>query len=108
MEMFKQPEALRLDGVNLEDAWKRWSQKFGNYMKASGGTDKPEEVQLAAILLHIIGDEALVLYNTFAFTAEAKGKIKPALDKFEAYRTVHQRKCSFRTVPVLALQTSRW
>ena len=84
MEMFKQPDALRLDGANLEDSWQRWRQKFDNFLKASGAMNKPDDVQLA-ILLHVIGDEALDIYNTFVFAESDKGKISPVFDKFEAY-----------------------
>ena len=84
MEIFKQPEALRLDGANLEESWKLWFQKFDNFMKASGANTKPEDVQLA-ILLHVIGDDALSIYNTFVFSETEKGKIKPAIKKLEDY-----------------------
>jgi len=84
MDVFRPPEPLRLDSANLKEAWKLWRQKFDNCCKASGVYDKPEDVQLA-IFLHVIGDDALTIYNTFVFTRTEAGKLKPVLDKFEAY-----------------------
>ena len=84
MEHFRPPESLKLDCANLEEAWKLWKQKFENYMKASGSTVKADDVQLA-IFLHVIGDDALAVYNTFAFPADDRNKLVPALRKFEEY-----------------------
>lgn len=84
MELFKQPNSLDMNSVNLEESWKNWKQKFQNFMKASGSDQKPDDVQLA-IFLHIVGDDALAVYNTFAFTEGESGKLQPALSKFEEY-----------------------
>lgn len=42
---------------------------------------KPEDVQLA-IFLHIVGDDTMAVYNTFAFMEAASYKLKPVLSKF--------------------------
>ena len=47
--------------------------------------EKAEEIQVAS-LLHLVGEEALEVFNTFQFTAEDdKKKIKPVCEQFEAY-----------------------
>ena len=65
METFKPPSALNLTG-NLRENWRRWIQQFELFLTASGKVKKTEKVQ-CAILLHLIGDEALEIYNTFTF-----------------------------------------
>ena len=50
--------------------------------KASGAVEKYEETQ-CAIFSHMIGDDALEIYDTFTFTDEEKGKINTLIGKFE-------------------------
>ena len=66
MEAFKPPSALNLNG-NLRENWRRWVQRFELFLTASGKVKETEKVQ-CAILLHLIGDEALEIYNTFTFS----------------------------------------
>ena len=66
MEAFILPAALNLNG-NLRENWRRWVQRFELFLTASGKVKETEKVQ-CAILLHLIGDEALEIYNTFTFT----------------------------------------
>ena len=83
--LFSPPTALKLDGSNLEQAWQFWTQKFDLYMTASGADEKPEATQLA-IFLHLIGDEALQVYNTFTFEAAAdRNKLQVVRQKFAEY-----------------------
>ena len=84
MELFRQPNPLKMDSSNLEESWKIWKQKFLNVVKASGSDSKSDDVQLA-IFLHVVGDDAMTVYNTFAFSEAETGKLEPALSKFEAY-----------------------
>ena len=89
MDLFKPPEALSLQG-NPSENWRRWIQRFGLYLTASGKVKEDEKVQ-CAILLHLIGEEALEIYNTFKFaTGEDPNKISVLKKKFEDY--VNQRK----------------
>ena len=86
MEALKAPEPLRLEG-NIADKWKRWRQKFELYMTATGMEGRSQKVQ-SCTLLHVIGDEALEIYNTFDFTQqEDRNKLKVLLDKFEKHFT---------------------
>lgn len=89
MEALKAPDPLRLDG-KIADNWKKWKQKFELYMTATGIEGKAQKVQ-SSMLLHIIGDEALEIYNTFEFTQqEDRLKLKVLLDKFEEHFTPHR------------------
>ena len=81
---FAPPSSLKLDCSNLEQSWKFWSQKFDLYMTASGANEKPESTQLA-IFLHLIGDDALQVYNTFTFASEAERKMDVVRQKFADY-----------------------
>ena len=86
MDKFQHPEPLSLQG-NLAENWRRWRQRFELYLTASGN-DAKEEATKSAILLHVAGPEALEVYNTFTWEAEAdKKKVKKIMDKFESYCT---------------------
>jgi len=77
--------SLKLDSTNLEQSWKFWSQKLVLYMTASGADQKPEATQLA-IFLHLIGDEALQVYNTFTFASdEERNQLAVVRQKFQDY-----------------------
>ena len=70
---------------NLSENWRKFKQPFEIYSIASGLNEKAEEIQVAS-LLHLVGEEALEVFNTFQFAAEDdKKKIKPVCEQFEAY-----------------------
>lgn len=64
---FKPPEPLLLDG-NISESWKRFSQKFDLFSKATGLDTKEEGKQIACVLF-LIGDNGLNLFNSFSFEA---------------------------------------
>ena len=64
--MFLPPSPLVFQG-NLPENFRRFKQKFNLYLLASGGSTKPIETQ-NAILLYVIGDEGLEVYNTLTIT----------------------------------------
>ena len=78
MELFKPPEALSLHG-NLRENWRRWVQMFDLYSMASGKIKEKEDLQ-CAILLHMVGEEALEIYNE-----EDRHKLDVLKSKFEEY-----------------------
>ena len=82
MSVFKPPSTLSLEG-NVADNWRKWKQRFQLYMEASGSMKKPEK-QHVAIFLHLIGDDALEIYNTFSLSP-AKEKLDVLFRKFEEY-----------------------
>lgn len=69
---------------NMPENWKRWRQRFQNYLVASETNTKSEEVQCAQ-LLHYLGEEAMTIYNTFTFEKQEENKIEILLNKFEQY-----------------------
>ena len=82
MSSFKPPSTLNLEG-NVADNWRKWKQRFQLYMEASGSMKKPEK-QRVAIFLHLIGEEALEIYNTFSLST-AEQKLDVLFQKFEDY-----------------------
>ena len=59
-------------------------QRFELYLDASGISAKEQKTQ-AAILLHVVGAEALEIYNFIWDKDGDDMKVKPIMDKFEAY-----------------------
>ncbi|XP_048747335.2 uncharacterized protein K02A2.6-like [Ostrea edulis] len=78
------PSALTLHG-NLKENWRRFQQQFQIYLSASEIGKKGEEIQ-ANTFLHIIGPDALEIYNTFTW-AEAgdEKKLAKIIEKFTTY-----------------------
>ena len=83
MENLKAIGPLSLEG-NVSENWRRWIQRWELYVKASGADKKPEATQ-CAIFLHTIGQDAIDVYNTFAFTEADTDKINPIIRKFEEH-----------------------
>ena len=77
------PSSMRFDG-NLAKNWKRFKQRFNIYLNASGaGGD--DEKKKASILLHVIGEEALEIYNSFHIS-DGELKLDVIMTKFEEYK----------------------
>ena len=83
MDTLKPPDALELRG-NIAEKWRRWKQAWTLYAKASGAVTKPEDVQ-CAIFLHVIGKDAIEVYNTMTIPPGDQDKIAPLIAKFEDY-----------------------
>ena len=79
------PPPLLFEG-NIKENWKKWRQRFELYLKASGLDSKPAERQVA-VLLHVIGPEALDKYNTFDLADDKKFVLKEVINAFEQYCT---------------------
>ena len=99
MEFFKPLEALSLHG-NV-----RWVQRLDLYLKASGKIQENEDVQ-CAILLHVIGEETMEIYNTFQFATEED---RTKLDVLVEVRGVcdSEEKHRVRKIPILGVQATR-
>ncbi|GFN74652.1 Pol polyprotein [Plakobranchus ocellatus] len=81
---FAAPPCLHLEG-NLAENWRMWQQRFQLYLEASELNKKPKKQQ-KAILLHIIGPDALELFNTFTFSEEEDiDDIRVIMQKFEEH-----------------------
>ena len=84
MDKLQPPGPLALQG-NLSENWRKWKQRFELYSAASGLNEKDEKIQ-SATLLHVIGEEALEVYNTFSWSAEGDDqKVSKITERFDDY-----------------------
>jgi hypothetical protein len=75
---------LRLDG-NLAENWRRWKQRFELFMTATEASKESGKIQ-SSMLLHLIGEDALEVFNTFEFAFdEDKEKTSEILKNFDEY-----------------------
>ena len=73
-----------MDG-NLAKNWKKFKQRFELYMEASGAADKEDKMK-ACLLFHVIGEDALDVYNNVKFENNGDNmKLKALLEKFDQY-----------------------
>ena len=83
----KQPAPLDLDNGDPAENWKKFKQRFTLFCNASGLSGKSQAMQTST-LLHIIGDRALEVYNSFEFDSEEdKMKLSVVLEKLGNYCT---------------------
>ena len=80
---------LKLKG-NLAENWRRWKQRYELFMTATEASKKSAKIQ-SSMLLHLIGEDALEVFNTFEFGLE-EDKEKPVeiLKKFDKNLTVER------------------
>ena len=84
MDQLSPPEVLGLDG-NIAEKWRRWKQCFEIFSLASSLSGKDAKVQ-AATFLHVVGPEALEIYNTFTWdNADDKNKVDKIVETFDQY-----------------------
>lgn len=99
MNNLKAPDPLKMDG-NMSENYRRWVQRLELYLTATGISAKDESIQIATFL-HVIGPEALEVYNTFKFDRpEDAQKLDNVKAKFKAYcnprkNITHERHCFF-------------
>ena len=74
MNNIEQIESLKLIG-NIPANWLRWKQRWNLYLKASGSETKTGDIQ-CTLFLHLIGEDAPRIYNTFTFNDEEKDKLE--------------------------------
>lgn len=85
MEGLKPPAGLDLQQGNLSENWRRFRQRFELYLTAIGGANKPDKVQ-SSLFLHVAGEEAVEVYNTFTFEEEGdEHKLTKIMEKFDNY-----------------------
>lgn len=82
------PSSLSLEG-NLKENFRRFKQQFEIYMSATEIAAKEDEVKTST-LLHVIGPDAIEIFNTFQWTepgdnVDDKTKVDKVLAKFEKY-----------------------
>ena len=84
MDKLNPPEQLSLEG-NVAENWRKWKQRFELFSAASGLSEKDDKIQ-SATLLHVVGPEALEIYNTFSWENEGdENKVVKIMEKFQAY-----------------------
>lgn len=84
MNKFRPPEPLVFEG-NISEQWDRWKQQFELYITATESDAKSDNIK-TSIFLTCIGKQGLEIYNTFRFANDSdKMKLKPVMEKFEAY-----------------------
>ena len=80
------PSPLDLNG-NVSDNWRKFLQRFKIYLLATEKDQKPV-AQQTAIFLHVAGEEAMEVYNTFTFGEnEDRTNLEHVIDKFTKYCT---------------------
>jgi hypothetical protein len=79
------PKQLSLREGNVAENWRKFRSSWNNFDIAAGYSKKDEAVRVA-LLLSVIEEESVELFETFKWSDPAnKAKILPVLDKFEAY-----------------------
>jgi RNase H-like domain found in reverse transcriptase/Reverse transcriptase (RNA-dependent DNA polymerase)/Integrase zinc binding domain len=83
--LFHSPPPIDMASGNVAENFRKFKQRFEIFMIASGKDKQPEHVK-TAILLNLVGDEAVEVFNTFTFDKEeSKSKLEHVLSKFEEY-----------------------
>ncbi len=86
MEGLKPPAGLDLQHGNLSENWRIFRQRFELYETAIGGADKSKVQVHSSLFLHVAGEEAVEVYNTFTFEEEDdKQNLTKIMEKFENY-----------------------
>ncbi|KAJ8708897.1 hypothetical protein PYW07_013501 [Mythimna separata] len=84
---------------NNAESWKRWWQQLELYLLATG-LDKSSEKRKIAILLHLIGERGLNIFNTFNLKLDGStlSEVKSKFDNFfEPRRNVTMSRYAFFT-----------
>ena len=80
------PTAMLFTG-NLSENWKRFKQRLDLHLEVTDSSQKTEKVK-TSIMLHVIGDEAIDIYNTFKFDGDDdKWTLAIVKKKFEDFFT---------------------
>lgn len=77
------PEQMKFTG-NVAENFRKFKQNFEIYLKASGKISKPDDVKVA-ILLNIIGEEGVEIYNTLKLSEDQKHMYDVVIKEFESY-----------------------
>ena len=84
MNKFRPQEPLVFEGI-LSEQWDHWRLQLELYLMATESAEKAQAIQ-TTIFLTCIGKQGLEIYNTFTFSNEEdKMKLKPVVERFEAY-----------------------
>ena len=79
------PTALSFVG-ELASNWEVFKQKWEFYSVATGASEYESAKRQACLFLHVIGEEAVKVYNNFTFaTEEDKFNAARIIEKFDGY-----------------------
>lgn len=81
----KVPKTLSFEG-NLVKNWKLFRQQLEIYLVATGKNQLEDKVKVA-ILLNVIGEEGLEIFNNFKLNEEQKNNFEVVINEFEKYLT---------------------
>ncbi|KAG1650887.1 hypothetical protein GQR58_027656 [Nymphon striatum] len=84
MDTLKPPPELNINCDNLSVTYKTWIQRVELYSLASGLSEKSEGVQCAAFL-HMAGEGAIKVFNTFEIASSDRNRIEVLKRKFLEY-----------------------
>ncbi|KAL0839884.1 hypothetical protein ABMA28_016507 [Loxostege sticticalis] len=87
MEHARPPAELSLDGgpAARAESWRQWRKLFEVFIKASGVSKEPKEIQ-ASLLVNLIGSAGYEVFTTFTFQdGETEDDIECVLKKFDSY-----------------------
>ena len=85
METFRPPGEMNFSTGNVAENWTRWYQKFMNFLIATEKSAKDDSTKIA-ILLNLLGDEGVSIFNTFKFDDETNSKkFDKVIDKFKEH-----------------------
>lgn len=82
--------------------WRRFKTNLDLYMKATGCSDRGNEIQ-AAVFLHCVGEPAREIFETFELSAEDKKNVNAIIRKFDEYflpkvnKSIERHKFNTRT-----------
>lgn len=79
------PEPLSFSG-NVAENFRRFKQSFEIYMVASGKCEKEDKIKIA-LLLNLLGEEGLEVFNTLKLTEVQKSNYDTVLAELEQYLT---------------------
>lgn len=82
-DILARPAKLRTDG-NVAENWKAFRRQLDIFMVASEYSVKSSEIR-AAVLLNLIGQDAIDLFDTFALTADERKDYDKVLGAFDAF-----------------------
>lgn len=82
-ELLARPTKLRTEG-NLAENWKQFRRQLDIFMIASEFSTKSHEIRIA-VLLNIIGQDAIDLFDTFDLTDEQKQSYDEVLKSFDTF-----------------------
>ena len=83
MDQLKPPESMCWQG-NLAENWKMFEQRFRLYLSAIGYDSKAVKTK-SSVLLHLLGEKGLEVYNTFKFEDGHEMNLDEIMAKFQAY-----------------------